>query len=450
MRATAAAPDGVVTRRSALRLAAWLGAAGGLASVAGACGSAGGQNVPPAATVGPSSIRFTYWGADPEEVGIEDRIIAAFNQHYPQIKVENGGDSAGTAPYHEKLIAQAAAGTWADVGRIQSVDMARFAKGGFLAPLDDWIKRDHYSLDDFWPAALPMSAFQKKLYTLPVIGGPNPLFWNVRAFREAGVAPATEQDAKGTWTWDAMVDAARRTTKRDGDAFRVGGYNVDLTWGGVSSYLWSAGGDYYNAQLTKCTIADPPAIEAVQYMVDLIQRHHVWPAPSENAAALKWPPPTATVAMQISAITGSWQWRQDPTFEFDVVNNPKGKAGQIGRLNANGYGIFTGSKAQPAAWLFLQHLAGVDTLKLLASLGRSFPWRKTIAQSKEYRDQQPIKSVDVVLKLAEKGKSWPIVTSWNDTERAANPIFKDMGDGKIGVREGLERIRAEADRLLTG
>ena len=53
-----------------------------------------------------------------------------------------------------------------------------------------------------------------------------------------------------------------------------------------------------------------------------------------------------------------------------------------------------------------------------------------------------------MFKLAEKGKSWPIVAAWNETERFANPIFKGMGDGKISVRDGLERIRVEADRLL--
>ena len=436
----------LLDRRGAL-FASGAGAAG-LAVLTAGCVPGQTGSPAPAATVGPAAIRFTYWGGDAEEGTIQDRVIAAFNQKHPQIRVENSGDAAGTGPYHEKLVAQAAAGTWADVGRIQSVDMPRFARGGLLAPLDDLVKRDRYSLEDFWPAVLPMTQFQQKRYTLPVIGGPNPLFWSPKLFREAGVAAATEQDAKGTWTWDALIDAARRLAKQEGDAFRVGGYNVDLTWGGVSSFIWSAGGDYYNQDLTKCTIAEPAAIEGVQFMVDLIQKHRVWPAPSQGTTGLQWFP-GATTAMQISAITGSWQWRLDPSFEFDVVMNPKGKAGQIGRLNANGYGVFTGSPAKDASWEFLKHLASPETLSLLASLGRSFPWRRSIAQSREYRESQPIKSVDVIFKLTEKGKTWPIVAAWSDTERFANPLFREMADGRLSVRDGLDRIRAEADRLLT-
>jgi multiple sugar transport system substrate-binding protein len=282
---------------------------------------------PPTSAVAPATIRFTYWGANTEEISIQDRVIAAFNQKHPQIKVENGGDSAGTGDYHNKLVAQAAAGTWSDVGRIQSVDMPRFARGGLLLPLDDLVRRDRYSLDDFWPAVLPMTQFQQKRYTLPVIGGPNPLFWSPKLFREAGLAPATEQDAKGAWTWDAFVQAARRLTKQEGDVFRTGGYSLDLTWGGLGPFIWSAGGDYYNAALSKCVIAEPGAIEGVQFMVDLIQKHRVWPAPSQGTTGLQWFPGT-TIAMQIGAITGSWQWRQDASFEFDVVMNPKGRRGR--------------------------------------------------------------------------------------------------------------------------
>ena len=429
----------------------WLAGAtltAGSASLAVACAGPGGQSPAPAATVGPATIRFTYWGGDAEEISIQDRVIAAFNQKQPQVKVENGGDSAGTGPYHEKLVAQAAAGVWSDVGRIQSVDMPRFAKGSLLQPVDDLVKRDRYSLDDFWPAVLPMTQWQQKRYVLPVIGGPNPMFWSPKLFRQAGLAPATEQDQKGTWTWDTFVEAARRLTKQAGDQFQVGGYNAELNWGNLSSYIWSAGGDYYNAALTKCTIAEPAAVEGVQFMVDLIQKHRVWPTPAQGTTGLQWFP-GATIGMQISAITGSWQWRQDPSFEFDVVTNPKGKAGQIGRLNANGYGIFTGSKSHDASWEFLKHLASAETLSLLAGLGRSFPWRRSVAQSKEYRDGQPLKSVDVIFKLAEKGKSWPIVAAWADTERFANPVLREMANGQLGVREGLERIRVEADRLLT-
>jgi multiple sugar transport system substrate-binding protein len=383
-------------------------------------------------------------------VQVQDGVIAAFHQKFPQIRVENAGDAAGTGPYHEKLVTQAAGGTAPDVARIQSTDMPRFARGGLLLALDAFIKKDGYKLDDFWPAALPLSRYQEQLYTLPVIGGPNPLFWNGRLFREAGIPPATELDARGEWTWERFADVARRLARREGDAWRVAGFAVEFTWGGLGPWLWSAGGDYFNAARTKCTIADPPAVEAVQFLLDLLTKHRVGPLPGEPAPGIQWFP-GSTIAMQISPITSSYQWRRDPNFEFDVVLNPRGRAGQIGRLNANGYGIMAGTKAPAAAWEFLKHLASVETLAHLASIGRSFPWRRSVAQSREYRESQPVKSLDVLFKLSDKnGKTWPVVPAWDEINRFATTALREVADGKLGLREGLERIRTEADRLLAG
>jgi multiple sugar transport system substrate-binding protein len=432
-----------------------LALAGAMAPVQIACTGAGGsrsdQQARAQATVVPSTIRFTYWGADPEEVAVQDHVIGEFQKRIPQVRVENSGDAAGTAPYHEKLVAQMAAGTAPDVARIQSANMPRFAKRGLLLALDDFVRRENYKLDDFWAAALPLSRYQQKLFTLPVIGGPNPLFWNSRLFREAGIAPASELDAKGEWTWDRFADIARRLTKRDGDTWSSGsvaGYSVNFNWGGLGPFLWSAGGDYFNANRNKCTIAEPAAMEAVQFMFDLVARHRVGPLPGENTPALRWFP-NSTIAMQVSAITASYQWRRDPNFEFDVVLNPKGKAAQIGLLNANGYGLMSATKAPPASWAFLKHLASEETIGHLASIGRSFPWRRSIAQSREYRENQPVKSLDVLFKLSDKnGKTWPVVPEWDEIERFANPVLTEIATGKASLRDGLERIRTEADRLL--
>lgn len=400
------------------------------------------------AAVRPATIRFTYWGADPDEVQVQDRVIAAFAPKFPQVRVENEGDAAGTGPYHDKLLVQQAAGTVPDVVRINSVNMPRFAMAGALLALDELIRRDRYDLNDFWAAALPLNRYQQKLYTLPVIGGPNPLFWNGRLFREAGLAPATEQEARGQWTWDRFADAARRLTQREGDTFRVAGFTVDLTWGGLSTFLWSAGGDYFNSDRTKCVLTEAPALEAVQFMADLFNKHQVAPRPGEPATGLQWFP-SGTIAMQIQPMTSSYRWRQDPQFEFDVVLNPRGRGGQIGRLNANGYGLLAGTKEQDAAWAFLQHVAGPDTLSYLAAIGRSFPWRRSVAQSREYRESQPIRTLDVLFKLADKqGRAWPIVPTWTEIERFANGQLREIAQGKLSVREGLQRIKDEADRLL--
>lgn len=427
------------------------GLSGGGAALAGSVlAAACRQQERPAAPapLRPATIRFTYWGASPDEIQVQDRVIATFREKLPQIQVENAGEPSGTGPYHEKLLVQLASGTAPDVARMQSANMPRFALRGLLVALDELIRRDRYGLEDFWPAVLPLSRYQEKLYTLPVIGGPNPLFWNGRLFRQAGLPAPPEEDARGSWTWERFAEVARRLTQRDGETLRTAGFSVNLSWDGIGPFLWSAGGDYFDAERRRCTLTDAPAVEAVQFLADLLHRHRVAPRPGEPAEGLRWFP-EGTIAMQISPITSSYQWRRDPQFEFDIVLNPRGRAGQIGLLNANGYGMLAGTPARDAAWEFLKHLAGAETLMYLASLGRSFPWRRSVAQSKEYRDSQPVRSLDVLFRLADRnGRTWPVVPAWIEIEAAANPVLREIAEGKLGVREGLERVKAEADRLL--
>jgi hypothetical protein len=83
-----------------------------------------------------------------------------------------------------------------------------------------------------------------------------------------------------------------------------------------------------------------------------------------------------------------------------------------------------------------------------AALGRVFPWRRSVARDRAYREGQPVPSLDVLFQLAEQGRSAPPVPSWAALERFANPVLAELGDGRLAVRAGLERIRAEADRLL--
>lgn len=412
--------------------------------------SCGPGAAPVAKELAPATVRFTVWGVEAEEVPLWTGIFDAFHARVPQITIANETTTEGSPAYHQKLIVQQASGAAPDVGAVASQMVPAFGKQGLLRPLDDRIKADRYDLSDFFQPVLSLGRYRQALYTLPLTGGPNPVHWNARPFREAGLPLPAEVDARGQWTWEGFLDAARRTTRREGDVFRSAGFSPTLSWTGLASWLWSAGADYFNADRTKCTINDPAGIEAVQFVADLYLKHEVYPRPGTSAAGLQWTP-NGNIAMQIAPITTAWAWRRDPTFDFDITLPPKGKAAQIGLLNGNGYGVIAGSNAEPAAWEFLKYLVGPETVSTFAFVGRSFPWRKAIATSREYRDKQPFKNLDVLFKLGDKnGKTYPTVPAWDQIQTFANEHFSQMARGSLGVREGLDRIKTEADRLLAG
>jgi multiple sugar transport system substrate-binding protein len=322
-------------------------------------------------------------------------------------------------------------------------------KSGGLAVLDDLVKRDRLDLGDFWPRIMDLSRHKQKLYTLPLGGGPNPLFFSPRLFREGSLDSPIELDAKGMWTWDRFADSARRLAQSDGDTFKRAGYLVDFNVIRVAPWIWSNGGDYFNAERTKCTLAQGPAIDAVQFLADLRQKQRVGPGAGQPAPGIRWFP-EQTVAMQLQPMTSMAVWRQDATFEFDVVANPKGKADQLGLLNDWSVGVVASTKVKDAAWEVLKHLTGPEAILYYSAAGRAFPWRKSVATSKEFREKQPLKGIETVFKLGERsGKTIPYVVPWLDIQTVGNSALEEVRDGKTTPREALERIAREADRLLS-
>jgi multiple sugar transport system substrate-binding protein len=411
-----------------------------------ACGQ---EAVAPSAKLAPTTLRFAY-SAEQNEIVHFDRIVEVVRQKVPPLTVTSEVYGAGTAAIQQLILVLWAAGTAPDVTQIAPNYIPSFVqKSSGLMAIDDLVKRDKHDVADFWPQVMGLSKWKNKLYTLPLGGGPNPFFFNPKHFREAGIDSPIALDAKGDWTWDRFAEVSKRLTQREGDAYKRAGNLVDLNFIRISPWIWSAGGDYFNADLTKCTINQSGALDAMLWLYDLSAKQQVGPFAGAPAPGIRWFP-EQTVSTQIQPMTSMANWRTtDATFEFDTVMNPKGKAGQFGLLNNWTLGMLASTKIKDAAWEFLKHATGSEAILYYAGVGRAFPWRKSVATSKEFKDKQPLKNIDSVFKLGEKnGKVIPYNVPWVDIETLGNATLTEVRDGKIAMREGLDRIAREADRLL--
>jgi multiple sugar transport system substrate-binding protein len=361
---------------------------------------------PPPAQVGPATVRLTYW-AEQAELEHWARLAEIAHAGAPQITIAPEVYEAGTDTPFAKLQVLWAGGTAPDVSR-----------------------------------------HKQKLYTLPLGGGPNPLFFNPRPFREGAIESPVELDARGAWTWDRFAGAARRLAQLDGETFKRAGYLVAFNVIRVAPWIWSNGGDYFNAERTKCTLAQGPAVEAIQYLADLRQKQRVGPGAGPAAPGVRWFP-EQTVAVQLQPMTSMAVWRQDATFEFDAVANPRGKADQVGLLNDWSAGVVASTTVKDAAWEVLKQLTGPEAILSYSAAGRAFPWRKSVATAREFREKQPLKGIETVFKLGERsGRTIPYAVPWLDIQTIGNSALEEVRDGKTTPREALERIAREADRLL--
>ena len=72
-------------------------------------------------------------------------------------------------------------------------------------------------MDQFWPALRPNAVEAGQVMGVPFQNSTPVLYYNVDAFKEAGLDPD-----KPPATWDEWVDAAKKLTKRDGNTSAAG------------------------------------------------------------------------------------------------------------------------------------------------------------------------------------------------------------------------------------
>ena len=153
-----------------------------------------------------------------------------------------------------------------------------------LMPVDEISRSDGgFSFDDYFPASVQSVTLGGREVGLPLWMRPMTLRVNREAFEWAGLdVPASQ------WNWQEFLEAAARLTIRSGDTVEQYGFVVSPDFTPAYSYMWQNGADILLENSSKVGITHPAAVEAVQFMADLVHDHRVAPAlaAGDNAESL--------------------------------------------------------------------------------------------------------------------------------------------------------------------
>ncbi len=159
-----------------------------------------------------------------------------------------------------------------------STDMFTLIDEDAIVPFDDFIKTDEDKkwLASFYPGFMLNSQSGGKTWGIPFQRSTVVLYWNKDLFKEAGLDPETPPK-----TWDEQVAFAQKLTKRDA-AGAVTQWGVQIPSSGFPYWLFQglttqAGAILANQAGDKTDYANPAVVEALQYWVDLAQKHKVHP-----------------------------------------------------------------------------------------------------------------------------------------------------------------------------
>jgi len=361
-------------------------------------------------------LRFMYWG-DVEEIRIINDTIARFEAANPTIKIDAERAQSGN-PYMEKVIANVAAETAADVIFVSSDDVVKFAANDWLLPLNTFVTTNKFPIKKYNKGETERYTVDGKLFIIPRDIAPVAcLYYNKKLFEKAKIPYP-----KDNWTWADLVKAGKKLTLVDKATGKIVQYGLCDDWNLYDGFIAANGGSYVDniAKPTKCTMDTKNAINAIKFRQDLVYKYKIMPNPTQLSAiggvGTSEMFLSGQVAMFFSGIWKTPMFRKITEFDWDISQFPKGpdtkQAWFVG--GGSGYGIMKTSKHQNEAWQFVTYLAGEEGQKQLAQTGLAQPAITEMASSKYFLDDQKPQNKKMLIKAANYIIYTPFTPMWSD------------------------------------
>ncbi len=297
---------------------------------------------------------------------IIDGYAEQFTREHPSIRVK----PVYTGTYQESIVKALTAtksGEPPTTAILLSTDMFTLIDEDAIVPWDELAKGadDAAWMKSFFPAFMKNSQTGGKTWGIPFQRSTIVLYWNKEIFKEAGLDPN-----KPPATWTEQVEFAKKLVKRDA-AGNVTRWGAQVPSSGFPYWLFQGFTTQNDVLLmneagTQTHFDDPKVVEALQYWVDLSQKHQVM-APGviewgttpkdffEKKTAMMW-----TTTGNLTNV------RTNAKFEFGVAMLPAGRH----RGSPTGGGNFYVFKKAPAA----QQQAAVTFAKWMTTPERAAQW----------------------------------------------------------------------------
>ena len=295
---------------------------------------------------------------------------------------------------HEKLVPQLAAGPGSGTYDVLEVDfywVYEFARSGWVEDLGQRIADSGgaIALDRYIPATLNIvSQADGKTWYVPFYAYPMGLIYrddlvNDEKFKEEFKA-ATGMELAIPDSVEGYVELAKAITKWKGEELygaAMTAQQVDPIVMEFCNFLYSSGGDYYNADVTAPAINNETGVRAVELYVDCVNH-----AAQPGAASANYNDSIAVYSQGRAFSSVSYMWML-ATVDGDeeAVVRGKNKAvvmpGGTGLSGAWGWGIPVSSPNPDAGWEFVRWVESPDVARRRALAG-SLP-----TQQAPYRGQ---------------------------------------------------------------
>lgn len=405
------------------------GCTGGAAAGSSAIGEPGATDI---------SGTVTFWhafGSDSSEVKTLDEIlIPRFEEEFPDVDVK-----AVPVPYdelHQKLITAVAGDQLPDLVRADIIWVPQLADLGVLEPLSASMPDFDDIADAVFPGPLATNLWQGEYYGLPLGTNTRVTMYNDAVFAAAGVdVPAT---------FEELAEIAPALKAAGAYAFAdngASGWNV-LPW------IWSAGGDIVNDDVTKASgyLNSAESVAGIQTLVDLYTDGHLPPIILGDAGGMSTSDGLAQGAYA-TIYDGPWMYPifagQYPDFVLNDAPVIAGDGGSISVVGGEDIVLTRSSENKAAAAEFLRFLLSEEAQLEMAKVGQ-MPVRTDLRDGLTAINPYYAQFVDQLANARPR----PATPAWPQIDALIQDEIRAAIRGDKTVQEALDAAAEQADALL--
>lgn len=385
-------------------------------------------------------IEITYFGfsAMPDYEDELNEMVAKFEEQNPDIKVNV--ELASFNDYFTKLQTRISGRNAPDVFELNYENFVQYASREVLEDLTPYIESD----DEFDPAKLNAEAYTAfqydgKQYGLVESFSNVVLFYNKDLFDKAGLDYPTAD-----WTWQDELDAAIKLTD---PANNVWGTYAPVTFNEFYKVAAQNGGSIIDEN-GNIAINSAENLEALQYMVDKVNKYQVSPSPADLTGQSDG---DLFLNGQIAMLhTGIWMFDafKDAPFEWDIQLEP-GNTQKAHHFFANCLAVSNTSKHKEAAYKFAAFMsASVEATKIRVDASWELPAITDKEILNPYLEQTPPESREVVFQALDSLVVPPFIEEWSKVRDITDKEFQKALLGDKTPEEVLETLEKEYQTIL--
>jgi multiple sugar transport system substrate-binding protein len=395
---------------------------------------------------GEGEVSFVNWDAV-----ADTPLETALNAFQEQSGISVNIQPTPTEEYETKMRTLIASGSPPDVMRINDDFVRGYTIAGQVIDLNPYIEQ----------SGIDPAAFNEHPYRFPIqpdgshtawtLGTqPALIFYNVSLFEELGVTrpPSTWTD-KG-WTWADFLETAQQLTDADQQQWGVLVYDDTAS---ETIYTVNNGEEtgIYSEDGTQFTLANPAAIEGMQWITDLACVHEVqppWSQLQQDQAGNQLFASGRLGMIQRTFGTAAYFRNNVSDFAWDVAPVPA-NVSQTTIATLIDFCIPKGAKNPDGAWELLKFLGGPEGGRIFAESGVWVPAHKEAAALLKAVDGTP-EHIDLVKEAVEHSTNENFSEHIERARQLYRPQLDLIFNCEQTAEEVLTGVRPDVEAALAG